>query len=145
MRTQDGLFLLQSRLGIVHGYRHAVLTPNVVEFARLCEAQGIDPAAGDAREVCARLARAFGGVTIVQKGQVDYISNGESTVVCDVIGGLKRSGGQGDTLTGALVTFLAWGRAYRDRLWEYVPLTFGNGMFADIRSGMITRSRTRSL
>lgn len=118
-RAQDGLFLLQSRPDIVHGYRRAVLTPNVVEFGRLCVAQGIDPGAGDATQVCARLARALGGVTVVQKGAVDYISDGERTLACDVPGGLKRSGGQGDTLTGALVTFLAWARAYRERLWEY--------------------------
>lgn len=78
----------------------------------------INPSEGHETEICARLARAFGGVTIVQKGPVDYISNGKQILVCDLKGGLKRSGGQGDTLTGSLGTFLAWTRAYRDRLWE---------------------------
>jgi len=32
---------------------------------------------------------------------------------------LKRSGGQGDTLTGSLVTFLAWKRAYQEKLWDH--------------------------
>ena len=34
-------------------------------------------------------------------------------------GGLKRSGGQGDTLTGSLGTFLAWRKAYLDRIWDH--------------------------
>ncbi len=33
-------------------------------------------------------------------------------------GGKKRSGGQGDTLTGAIATFLAWRMAYMDRIWD---------------------------
>ncbi|KAF3919737.1 hypothetical protein ABW20_dc0107491 [Dactylellina cionopaga] len=67
---------------------------------------------------CERLAKALGGVTVIQKGKQDYISNGEKTAACDVEGGLKRSGGQGDTLTGCLGTFLAWKKGYMDRLWE---------------------------
>lgn len=72
----------------------------------------------EGKGACSRLAKAFGGVTIIQKGPNDYISNGEQTITCDIRGGLKRSGGQGDTLTGCLVTFLAWKKAYQDRLWE---------------------------
>ncbi|KAL7269849.1 hypothetical protein RUND412_007463 [Rhizina undulata] len=74
----------------------------------------IDPQQGDQTDVCRRLARAFGGVTIIQKGHKDYISDGKHTVVCDITGGLKRSGGQGDTLTGTLVTFLAHDNSLSD-------------------------------
>jgi len=115
----DGLFLVQNHPSIVKGYAQAVLTPNKVEFARLCTAMNVNPSEGHEADVCARLARAFGGVTVVQKGPVDYISNGKQTLVCNLKGGLKRSGGQGDTLTGSLGTFLAWTRAYRDRLWDH--------------------------
>lgn len=79
---------------------------------------GIEQSDEGKEVVCSRLAEAFGGVTIIQKGPKDYISNGKQTIVCDIKGGLKRSGGQGDTLTGCLVTFLAWKKAYQDRLWE---------------------------
>ena len=65
------------------------------------------------------LSKAFGGVTIIQKGAKDYISNGEHTFVSDIEGGLKRSGGQGDTLTGSLATFLGWRKAYLDKLWDH--------------------------
>lgn len=33
----DGLFMVGYHLNIISGYRRAVLTPNVVEFKRLCE------------------------------------------------------------------------------------------------------------
>jgi ATP-dependent NAD(P)H-hydrate dehydratase len=36
----------------------------------------------------------------------------------DLEGGRKRSGGQGDTLTGSIATFLGWRKAYLDGIWE---------------------------
>lgn len=115
----DGLFLVQTRPELVEGYKECILTPNVVEFGRLAKAKGVDVSNGDPTELCAKLAKAFGGVTIIQKGPKDYISNGKTTFVSDGEGGLKRSGGQGDTLTGALGTMLAWRKAYLDRIWEH--------------------------
>jgi len=114
----DGLFFIQNNPDAVQGYRYAILTPNVAEFARLCTAKGVDQK-GDKTKVCQKLAQAFGGVTVLQKGAQDYISNGTQTIVCDVRGGLKRSGGQGDTLTGTLATFLAWKKAYQEKLWDH--------------------------
>lgn len=115
----DGLALAQNRPELVQGYKECVLTPNVVEFGRLCKSKDIDVSGlGDA-EGAEKLAKAFGGVTVVRKGKEDYISNGEKTYISDVEGGLKRSGGQGDTLTGSLATFLGWRKAYMDGLWEH--------------------------
>ena len=37
---------------------------------------------------------------------------------CDAEGGLKRMGGQGDILSGAIAAFLAWGKAYEDGVWR---------------------------
>ncbi|KAF8251978.1 Ribokinase-like protein [Wilcoxina mikolae CBS 423.85] len=115
----DGLCLVQKDPFIVHGYIQAVLTPNVMEFGRLCCAQSIDTTGEDPSQMCCKLAESLGGVTIIQKGPKDYISNGTQTIICDVQGGLKRSSGQGDTLTGTLATFLAWKIAYQARLWEH--------------------------
>lgn len=94
-----------------------------MEFDRLAKALGADVSSvsdNDAgkSEACKRLSNALGGVTIIQKGAHDTISNGIANVVCDVRGGLKRSGGQGDTLTGTLGTLLAWRKAYHEGLWE---------------------------
>lgn len=116
----DGLHLAQTRPELVQGYKECILTPNVVEFGRLAKSKGVDVGGSeDPTRPCAELARAFGGVTIVQKGARDYISNGEVTLVSDLEGGLKRSGGQGDTLTGSLGTLLAYRKAYLDRIWDH--------------------------
>lgn len=55
-----------------------------------------------------RLATYLGGATVVLKGKVDIISDGSRTVACEVPGGLKRCGGIGDVLSGAMATALAW-------------------------------------
>ncbi|KAJ3945993.1 uncharacterized protein N0V96_004344 [Colletotrichum fioriniae] len=110
------------------GYDLAVLTPNVVEFSRLCKALEVDEGkvkdqaggGGEEKETAKveALARALEGVTIVQKGAKDFISNGKDTLIVDLQGGLKRSGGQGDTLTGSIATFLGWRHAYLEGLWD---------------------------
>ncbi|CCC08604.1 unnamed protein product [Sordaria macrospora k-hell] len=74
----DALLLVAKDPSLIKGYNNAVVTPNVVEFARLTKALGVDEQ-----------------------------------------GGLKRSGGQGDTLTGSIATFLGWRAAYLDDLWDH--------------------------
>lgn len=115
----DGLYIAQTRPELLQGYKECILTPNVVEFGRLAKSKGIDTSKEDPAKVCETLAKAFGGPTIIQKGNKDYISNGKNTLVSDGEGGLKRSGGQGDTLTGSLGTFLAWRKAYLDKIWDH--------------------------
>lgn len=115
----DGLYLAQTRPDLVQGYEDCILTPNVVEFGRLAKVKGIDPSKEDPAKLCEKLAQSFGGPTIIQKGKVDYISNGKHTLVSEIEGGYKRAGGQGDTLTGSLGTLLAWRKAYHDRIWEH--------------------------
>src|SRR3954462_2440473 len=115
----DGLNLAQTRPELVQGYKECILTPNVVEFGRLCKSKGLDVGELEKDKAAEELSRAFGGVTILQKGPKDYISNGTNTFVSDNEGALKRSGGQGDTLTGSLATFLAWRKAYLDKIWDH--------------------------
>lgn len=115
----DGLYLAQTRPELVDGYKECILTPNVVEFGRLAKAKGVDVNDGEPSELCSKLSKAFGGVTIIQKGAKDYISNGTLTLVSEGEGGLKRSGGQGDTLTGSLATLLAYRKAYHDKIWDH--------------------------
>ncbi|KAM3521318.1 hypothetical protein NHJ13051_006311 [Beauveria bassiana] len=115
----DALQLVQRDLGLIKGYSQAVLTPNVVEFDRLWKAVGIDDGGSETEtQRVEALAKALGGVTIIQKGQQDHISNGKVSLTNDIQGGRKRSGGQGDTLTGSVATFLAWRKAYLDELWK---------------------------
>lgn len=138
----DALQIIQREPNIVKGWEEVVLTPNMVEFGRLwdtntppadseiyaaeiLERSRIAASSSNSEEAkeaykVIRLANQLWGPTIVQKGAKDYISSGlsDGTVVCDLEGGKKRSGGQGDTLTGAIATFLGWRRAYLDGLWE---------------------------
>lgn len=114
----DALWLIQTDPDLIKGYPECILTPNVVEFGRLAKSVGMDTNKGKKEEQCQSLAKILGGVCIIQKGPSDYISQGTSTTTCDFEGGLKRSGGQGDTLTGSLGTFLAWREAYHEGLWE---------------------------
>lgn len=115
----DGLYLAQTRPELVQDCKECILTPNVVEFGRLAKSKGIDTAQEDPEKLCEKLSQAFGGVTIIQKGGKDYISNGKTTLISDGEGGLKRSGGQGDTLTGSLATLLAYRKAYLDKIWDH--------------------------
>ena len=138
----DALYILGQDPSIIQGYRRAVVTPNVVEFKRLSEQVGIDPDTPIDKKAEA-LSRKLGGVTVLQKGLKDIIatdSTGEQAslkasqlggadqefekirevVEVDVPGGLKRCGGQGDLLSGAVGTFLAWGKCYEDGAFGYV-------------------------
>jgi len=122
----DALQLVQRDPALVRGNEMAVLTPNVVEFGRLCDALGVttgeaaegEPEGDAERAQVEALAKKLEGPTIVQKGMRDLVSDGTTTLVVDLEGGKKRSGGQGDTLTGSIATFLGWRKAYLDGLWE---------------------------
>jgi len=107
----DGLFLLQQSPELIKGYKSVILTPNAVEFDRLCTKMGIQRNTNPEDEISA-LARAMGGPTIVQKGLIDYISNGNSTIKCEANGSPRRCGGQGDILSGTMTTFSAWASIY---------------------------------
>ncbi|KAL4965629.1 ATP-dependent (S)-NAD(P)H-hydrate dehydratase [Aspergillus stella-maris] len=128
----DGLLLVTEDPELVKGYKNCILTPNVNEFSRLAQALKIDVPSiaqissehseeaktSKEAEACEKLSNALGGVTIIQKGPHDVISNGNTSIVNEHQGGLKRSGGQGDTLTGSLGTLLGWRAAYHDGLWD---------------------------
>ncbi|KEF60006.1 YjeF [Exophiala aquamarina CBS 119918] len=114
----DGLWLVQTDPGMIKGHKECILTPNVVEFGRLAKSVGLDHNFENPEKACQQLSRILGGVCIIQKGAVDYISQGVETTISDFQGGLKRSGGQGDTLTGSLGTFLAWREIYHEGLWD---------------------------
>lgn len=128
----DSLTMVLQHPDSVKGYPLAVLTPNVHEFGllrdRFSSEDSADDGEGDihcpenptnggveaeeeeiekARAV-ERLAKSLGGVTVILKGKLDIISDGERTIACAVPGGLKRCGGIGDVLSGAVATAMAW-------------------------------------
>ncbi|KAJ2741152.1 hypothetical protein GGI20_005387 [Coemansia sp. BCRC 34301] len=115
----DSLAIVGASPELIHGYRNAVLTPNAPEFSRLCKALGLDLGEIPDEKAAQNLAASLGGVTIVRKGKVDVITNGDRVFVCDERGGLRRCGGQGDVLSGAVATFLAWGERYKAGAWKH--------------------------
>ncbi|KAK1563137.1 hypothetical protein Q3G72_022914 [Acer saccharum] len=98
----DGLFLVTNSLDLVSGYPLAVLTPNVNEYKHLvqkvlsCEVND-----RDAPELLQSLAKRIGGVTILQKGKSDLISNGDIVKSVSIYGSPRRCGAQGDILSGS--------------------------------------------
>ncbi|KAL5492673.1 hypothetical protein ACEPAI_4120 [Sanghuangporus weigelae] len=125
----DALYMVGLDPDVIRGYEKAVLTPNVVEFKRLSEAVNIDPSTEPSKR--AQLVSKFlGGVTIIQKGPEDVIavhpqSSDPQTAIVDTPGGLKRCGGQGDILSGAAGTFLAWAKCFEDGAWGRTPSDAG--------------------
>ena len=111
----DSLFLLGLHKELDKGYSKAVLTPNVVEFGRLCSALDIEN--HDSVETAKNLSANLGGVCVVKKGENEVIVKGQHTLANDMGGSLRRVGGQGDTLTGAIATMLVWAQHYNDGLW----------------------------
>lgn len=111
----DSLALVCKSPDLVKGYSKAVLTPNPPEFMRLCDALGISNSSSSDEDMVNEVARQLGGITVVRKGRSDIISNGKQTFVCEEKGGLRRCGGQGDILSGSILTFLAWGEKYKQR------------------------------
>ncbi|SDA02829.1 BZ3500_MvSof-1268-A1-R1_Chr11-1g03177 [Microbotryum saponariae] len=116
----DGLWLVQSEPKLIQGYPKAVLTPNVVEFKRLCKAVNLDTdsSTSDPSKLAGKLAKALGGVTVLEKGTVDRIVNSdkeEEAWINRTKGSLRRCGGQGDVMSGAVGCFLAWGLSYLQR------------------------------
>lgn len=83
------------------------MTPNKVEFRRLCSTLGIEESAPDALQ---QVARRLQGPIVVKKGSEDCISDGNVTIRCAETGSLRRAGGQGDVLSGTIAAFVAWSR-----------------------------------
>ncbi|KAJ1899886.1 hypothetical protein LPJ66_001829 [Kickxella alabastrina] len=125
----DSLALVGRDPDLVRGYQNAVLTPNAPEFARLCDSLGISKEDAESEHAAQLVAEKLGGVTIVKKGKSDVITNGKTTFVCEELSGLRRCGGQGDILSGAIATFLAWGHKYKQGKWKH---TGGEVDFANI-------------
>uniref|UniRef100_A0A7I4EBX6 ATP-dependent (S)-NAD(P)H-hydrate dehydratase n=1 Tax=Physcomitrium patens TaxID=3218 RepID=A0A7I4EBX6_PHYPA len=58
------------------------------------------------------LAKKMEGVTILQKGKTDYISDGKTVLSSDYYGSPRRCGGQGDVLSGSTAVFVSWAKEY---------------------------------
>lgn len=113
----DALWMVGQDVSLVRGYHRGVLTPNVVEFRRLCEQVGVGGDVGEG-ERAVEVSKRLEGVVVLEKGARDVIASdttGERVVVVvDVQGGMKRCGGQGDVLGGCVGAMLAWAKCYEE-------------------------------
>lgn len=111
----DSLFLLSLKPLIVQGYSKAVITPNVMEFGRICSSLSIDDS--DTIETAKQVSQRLGGVIVVRKGENEVIARNSSFLINSMPGSVRRVGGQGDTLTGAMATLLLWAQHYDAGFW----------------------------
>lgn len=119
----DALYLLTVDPKLIKNYEKAVITPNVVEFDRLSKALSIPSVLNETAfdkivEYTERLSYELGNVTVFHKNRKDVIVKKNETLVNDFKGSNKRVGGQGDTLTGAIATFVNWSYHYENNLWD---------------------------
>ncbi|XP_062862175.1 ATP-dependent (S)-NAD(P)H-hydrate dehydratase isoform X2 [Trichomycterus rosablanca] len=105
----DGLWLVAKDPSIIQGYQRCILTPNFMEFSRLCEAMHHVSLDGtDLRVTAQQLSIALGNVTMLLKGEEDIITDGNQVLTCSQEGSGRRCGGQGDLLSGSLGVFSHW-------------------------------------
>uniref|UniRef100_A0AAV1UV15 ATP-dependent (S)-NAD(P)H-hydrate dehydratase n=1 Tax=Peronospora matthiolae TaxID=2874970 RepID=A0AAV1UV15_9STRA len=107
----DALYLVSQRPDTIKGYTNAILTPNAMEYARLCATTRLVPdvdIAKAAKIPPAELSKALGYPVVIRKGSVDTISDGTITVENKEHGCPRRCGGQGDIVAGSIATFVAW-------------------------------------
>ncbi|KAJ0398781.1 hypothetical protein ATCC90586_001305 [Pythium insidiosum] len=76
----DALFFASLDPSLVHGYDRIILTPNAMEYARLCAAVKLidSPEPAQATSICPKdLSNALGSPVIVRKGRNDVLSDGQ--------------------------------------------------------------------
>lgn len=105
----DGLFLINQNIELIKNFSSpVVLTPNAIEFDRLC-----DKVNGEAN-----LGSLGRNVIILKKGSTDEVLCAMSYAQWKInVGGSgRRCGGQGDILSGSIATFLHWTTRNVDKL-----------------------------
>lgn len=111
----DGLFLITNNLELIKDFDSpVVLTPNEIEYQRLCNMTGGESG----------LIALGANTTILKKGLEDeVISCYEVQWKRGEGGSTRRCGGQGDVLSGLIATFLFWTIAHQDKLNTSVDKT----------------------
>lgn len=104
----DGLFLITNNLELLKDFNSpVVLTPNEIEYQRLCNRIG-GPSG---------LTALGSNITVLKKGEKDEVLSCHEVQWKSNIGGsTRRCGGQGDILSGSIATFLFWTTLNQDKL-----------------------------
>lgn len=142
----DGLWLITQDPNIIKGYQRAILTPNAIEYSRLCskllgtEVKPNSETEAEAIQRTFQLSQSLGSVTILRKGEFDVVSNGVDAVVCNTLGGLRRCSGQGDILAGTIGVFSAWAYAKSPTTADETP----GAVAAAFAGACLTRACSRT-
>ena len=133
----DGLDFVMKDVSLVQNYTKAILTPNAIEFQRLCKLFGEEGNAESPETVkaIAKLMR----VTIFRKGQNDIISDGDIVLSTSEPGSGRRCGGQGDILSGTTGLFSFW--AHERHKTEKLPVS--PTIIACVFASILTRRTNR--
>ncbi|DAZ98441.1 TPA: hypothetical protein N0F65_001142 [Lagenidium giganteum] len=134
----DALYLVSTDPEIVRGNRNAILTPNAMEYARICVAVGLLRELNVAQATLiapSAVSQALQGPIVVRKGIADVISDGTTSITQDASGCPRRCGGQGDVLTGTIATFASWASSSSTVSDEWSPL-----LLAAFGGSLLTRS-----
>uniref|UniRef100_I3KA63 ATP-dependent (S)-NAD(P)H-hydrate dehydratase n=1 Tax=Oreochromis niloticus TaxID=8128 RepID=I3KA63_ORENI len=108
----DGLWLITQQPSVIQGYQKGILTPNFMEFTRLYEALHHEPMdSSDYQRSVMQLSVAMGNLTLVLKGEQDFITDGSKVYSCSLEGSGRRCGGQGDLLSGSMGVLAHWAHA----------------------------------
>ncbi|KAI8424333.1 hypothetical protein MSG28_002876 [Choristoneura fumiferana] len=105
----DGLFLVTSKPELVKNFTSPiVLTPNKIEFERLCSSLGGSM----------ELNKLGKYVTVMKKGGTDEVYSAVPEVQwkSNLYGSSRRCGGQGDLLSGSIAIFLNWTLSQKDKI-----------------------------
>lgn len=119
----DALYLLSIDPLLVKNYSKAIITPNVVEFDRLAKKLNVkfsinETDVSNLIESSINLSQKLGNVTVIQKNFKEIMVRDGEYLINELEGSNRRVGGQGDTLTGAIATFVNWSNNYNDGLWD---------------------------
>ncbi|CCH58790.1 hypothetical protein TBLA_0A10100 [Henningerozyma blattae CBS 6284] len=92
-----------------------VLTPNIIEARRIAKAVTKQ----DCNNTAGRIIASQFKCVVIEKGAADHVhypdNNSTRDITCRVEGSLKRVGGQGDTLAGAVLAMIAYSRCMEER------------------------------
>ncbi|XP_045493765.1 ATP-dependent (S)-NAD(P)H-hydrate dehydratase [Colias croceus] len=107
----DGLFLITENCNLIQDFNSPIiLTPNKIEFERLC----------NKIDISSKLINKGSNITILKKGEIDELLSPNDNVrwSSNIGGSGRRCGGQGDILSGSIATFLHWTLLGTDNIYN---------------------------
>ncbi|OWA49934.1 ATP-dependent (S)-NAD(P)H-hydrate dehydratase [Hypsibius exemplaris] len=140
----DGLWLVNQKPEVIKGYQKAILTPNLMEAKRLWIALKLPEDQWDKKAASVKkMSQQLGNVGLIVKGPRDIFSDGVRVLESSEEFGLKRCGGQGDIMSGAVGVFYSWALQMEKENANAVLKKFGPVCCAAYAASLLTRRCSR--